>query len=90
MDRDPRYFPPVLNYLRSGKLIVDGNLSEEGVLAEAEFYNLSSLIEVLKDRIELKTNRVRCGQSNRETFELVYSALRLCKVCVPCAPLSGK
>ena len=61
MDRDPRYFPPILNFLRSGKVIIDSNLSEEGVLAEAEFYNLSSLVHILKERIHNSLNRVRCS-----------------------------
>ncbi|KAG7335570.1 hypothetical protein KOW79_000263 [Hemibagrus wyckioides] len=57
IDRDPVYFGPVLNYLRHGKLVLNKNLTEEGALEEAEFYNITSLIKVIKDRIRERDAR---------------------------------
>lgn len=57
IDRDPRYFAPVLNYLRHGKLVLEAGLSEEGLLEEAEFYNIIHLIALAREAITRRDQR---------------------------------
>merc|ERR1712141_575711 len=71
IDRDPAYFAPVLNYLRHGKLVLNENMVEEGALEEAEFYNITDLIKLLKERISTRDNL--CGKSNGK---FVYRVLQ--------------
>ena len=47
----------VNSYLRHGKLILETNLVEEGVLEEAEFYNIRPLIDLVKERIRERDRR---------------------------------
>ncbi|XP_063794882.1 BTB/POZ domain-containing protein KCTD17 [Pseudophryne corroboree] len=52
IDRDPSYFGAILRYLRYGKLVIDKNVPIEGVLEEAEFYNIASLVKIIHERME--------------------------------------
>ncbi|CAG9759783.1 unnamed protein product [Ceutorhynchus assimilis] len=55
IDRSPKYFEPILNYLRCGQLIYDKNVNPEGILAEARFFGIESVIPTL----ELSLNSTR-------------------------------
>lgn len=52
IDRSPTYFEPILNYLRNGQLIFDNNVNPEGVLEEARFFGIESLIPQLESLIQ--------------------------------------
>lgn len=48
VDRSPTYFEPLLNYLRHGQLILDRGVSPRGVLEEAKFFGIESIIPELE------------------------------------------
>lgn len=52
IDRSPKYFEPIINYLRSGSLIYNKTINPEGILEEAKFYGINSLIPVLEKHIQ--------------------------------------
>jgi len=52
IDRSPTYFEPILNYLRSGELVMDKGVNPAGVLVEAKFYGIMSLVDRLEAKIK--------------------------------------
>lgn len=53
IDRSPDYFAPLLNYLRHGKLILNEGVNHTGVLEEAKFFGLISIVEQLEETIKV-------------------------------------
>ena len=52
IDRSPKYFEPLLNYLRTGKLIIDKNVSPLGVYEEAKYFGVESVLPLLEEMID--------------------------------------
>ena len=49
LDRNPKYFEPILDYLRTRELINDPNVSMDGVLAVARFFGIQSLMDQIEE-----------------------------------------
>ena len=62
IDRSPKSFEPLLNYLRTGKLILDQNVNPEGVLEEARYFGMDSILPELE---RLSASHVMTGREGR-------------------------
>jgi WD40 repeat protein len=47
IDREGRYFEPILNFMRTGELIIPKSMSKEAVLHEADFYCVTPVVTAL-------------------------------------------
>ena len=48
VDGTPEYFKPILNCLRRRELLIDPNISKDGVLAEARFFGIQGLVNQME------------------------------------------
>lgn len=75
IDRSPTYFEPILNYLRNGQLIYDTNVNPEGILEEAKFFGVDSIVPMLEQAINDK-------KKERDDFPLtrrdIINAIIMC------------
>ena len=62
IDRSPKYFEPLLNYLRTGRLILDPNVNPEGVLEEARYFGMDAILPELE---RLSASHVMTGREGR-------------------------
>ncbi|KNC77490.1 hypothetical protein SARC_10053, partial [Sphaeroforma arctica JP610] len=48
LDRSPKYFEPLLNFLRHGEMVLGEGLNPRGVLAEARFFGMNDACKILE------------------------------------------
>jgi len=54
IDRNGLYFSPILDYLRHGQLVIDDSISPTGVLEEAKFFGIQSIIPQLEQLVQVR------------------------------------
>jgi uncharacterized protein YjbI with pentapeptide repeats len=52
LDRNPKYFAPILNFLRTGEIILDDGVNVKGVFTEAKYFNVAGLVEQLEPIVQ--------------------------------------
>ncbi|XP_014682039.1 PREDICTED: BTB/POZ domain-containing protein KCTD9-like [Priapulus caudatus] len=74
IDRSPRHFEPILNYLRHGQIVLDAGVNPVGVLEEARFFGLQSLAEQLESLVEeSRRDRDQAPLSRRDVIEALIT-----------------
>ena len=68
IDGTPMYFEPILHYLRRRKLVINPNISKDGVLDEARYFGIQSLVDQIEKIPEAK--RVTTLHELHELFDL--------------------
>ena len=53
IDRNGLYVAPIINYLRHGQIVIDEAVNPAGVLEEAKFFGISSIIPQLEQLVQV-------------------------------------
>jgi len=69
IDRDPKYFRIILNYLRSGQLILESSVPIEAIKTEASYFGLVGLEEIVNQKLA-ETERSQKDSSDNDEFLL--------------------
>lgn len=72
IDRDPAYFAVLLNWLRHGHLFLTRDVTEEGLLLEAEYFNIPELQREIKRRISNRALGCAIGQQRQQSSDFLH------------------
>lgn len=90
IDRSPLYFEPIINYLRNGQLIYDTNINPEGILEEARFFGIESIIPTLEHMIsQLGANRDNLPLTRRDVIDALIRSVCTAELRFQGVNLSG-
>ena len=67
LDRTPKYFEPILHYLRTKELVIDPNVSMDGMLEEVRCFGIQSLVDQIE---KLKLAEEQKKSDERLLFEV--------------------
>ena len=59
IDGDPKYFDPILQFLRRGKVIIDPEVNHEGILEEARYFGIQSMVDKIEEDFQEKKKTTR-------------------------------
>lgn len=65
IDRDPKYFSVILEYLRSGDFYFCSSICESAIRAEAKYFNLPQLAELVTSKIKKKQLELQATNVHR-------------------------
>ncbi|RMX48487.1 hypothetical protein pdam_00008503 [Pocillopora damicornis] len=75
IDRDGTHFRHILNYLRTGKLMLpDDKIVRNELLTEAEFYQIEGIIEDLRAR-PFKTSTILSSEQRQQLIDLLKETI---------------
>ena len=76
IDRDGTHFRHILNYLRTGKLMLpDDKIVRNELLTEAEFYQIEGIIEDLRAR-PFKTSTILSSEQRQQLIDLLKETIQ--------------